>query len=219
LLALAAIYAALWYGLRQNLRFLLPIVPPLVVAAVWVWIELRRLPLLPAALTTAAMLGMLALGAAAPVRRARDKAAVALGIESRAAFLARNEPTWRATQWANLELGPEDRLLSQDQRAFYFAGDVVRENIYRRRTAYDQSIEQPTELGQRLRDAGFTHLLLAESGDEQGISFDATLSRLVDEQLLAERHVDPRYRMLRLVTEYEFADADGPRRYRLIGLR
>jgi hypothetical protein len=218
LLAVAGAYVLMWYALRQNLRFLLPVLPLAAVAVVWVWIELRRLPLLAGGLAGAVFLGVLALGAAAPVRRAREHAAVALGIESRANYLARKEPTWRATQWANLELLPGDRLLSQEQRAFYFTGDVVRESIYRRRTAYDRAIERPEELSRTLRAAGFTHLLLAEAA-EGGITFDPTLSRLVQRQEQAENSLPPEDRKLRLVTEYEFADADGTRRYRLIDLR
>jgi hypothetical protein len=117
-----------------------------------------------------------------------------------------------------LEWGPGDRLLSQEQRAFYFTGDVVRESIYRRRTGYDRAIEHPDDLSRALRAAGFTHVLLAESRDG-GITFDPTLSRLVERQEDAERDLPPHRRQLQLVTEYEFADADGTRRYRLIDLR
>ena len=49
------------------------------------------------------------------------------------AYLARSEPTWKAAQVSNLVFGPEDHLLTQDYRAFYFDCRVTRESIYRRR--------------------------------------------------------------------------------------
>ena len=220
LLSIAGVYWLLWYGLRQNTRFLLPLVPLLATAAVWVWIEIGRFPRLPRWIASAVMLAAVAVGVAAPLKRARDKLAVAVGYESRVAYLMRVEPTYRAAIAANRPGEAVGNILSQDYRAFYFDGRVTRENVYRRRTQYDRLVRRPTQLTERLRDAGFSHLLLAESRSSEGIGFDPTLGRLADQQLAGELSLPREQRSLRLVTEYDFTDADGAaRHYRLLKLR
>ncbi len=206
LLAVAGVYGLLWYGLRQNVRFLLPIVPLLAVAVVWTVMELRRFPTLPRWLAAAAMLGAVLLGVAPPLKRAREKWSVASGAISREEYLAHHEPTYRAACAANL-LPLGTRILSQDLRAFYFQPTVVRENVFRRRTQYDLRIHDADTLRQSLAAAGFTHLLLCEV--ETDVPQDSTLARLVAAYPTA----------VRPVTEYRAAHGDGARHYRLFELR
>lgn len=220
LLAIAAAYGALWYALRQNVRFLLPLVPLLGVGAVWMATELRRFPR-AARVTAAVALAMpVLLGGALPLKRARDKLAVAVGLESRDEYLARVEPTHQAAAALRSDGVVRPRLLSQDYRAFYFPCDVVRESIYRRRTDYAAAVRAPGDFNRVLRAAGFTHLLLVEAIADEGAQFDDTLSRLADAQRAAERPLPPEKRTLAVVTEYRFADSDGGvRRYRLVEIR
>ncbi|MGE0607207.1 MAG: phospholipid carrier-dependent glycosyltransferase [Pirellulales bacterium] len=206
LLAAAGLYGLLWYGLRQNVRFLLPIVPPLAVAVVWTCMELRRLPALPRWIAAAALSAGVLLGVAAPLKRARDKWPVAAGKISREQFLARHEPTWSAACAAN-QLPAGSKILSQDLRAFYFQPAVVRENIFRRHTRYDQQVGDTTGLRRRLAGEGFTHLLLCDV--QSDVPQDETLSRLVAEHPAAVRQI----------TEYTADHIDGPRHYRLLELR
>ena len=214
LLAVAGAYAGIWYLLRQNVRFLFPVVPLLAVAVVWIWIEMRRLPRLPRRAAGAAFAVTLVAFAGVAVVRCRDQLAVAFALESRQQYLAGHEPTWPAADVSNQLLGRDAHLLSQDYRAFYFDCRVTRENIYRRRTAYDRQITRPADLSRQLRRRGFTHVLLAENLGQQGIRFDPTLSRLVDAQWAAAGE------SLVKLTEYRFADSDGAvRRYRLVMLR
>ena len=207
-------YFVCWYFLRQNVRFLLPLVPLAGVAVVWVMIEARRLPCWPRRLFAVAMAGMLLANTAVSVRRNRDRAAVALGLESRDAYLSRCEPSYEVALWAN-SLGPQVRLLSMEQRTFYFNGPTTRENLYRRRTAYDRSLASPRDLSRRLRDDGFTHLLLADSTGGTGIHYNQTLSRLVERAIDGDGGAT-----LECLTQHTFEDADGAvRRYRLMALR
>jgi hypothetical protein len=152
---------------------------------------------------------ILVASATAACTRQHDQLAVAVGLESRAEYLSRSEPTYGLAQYANDHLEPGDRILSQDYREFYFHAPVVWEAIYRRVTHYDQQAGPPTDFGLSLRRAGFSHLLLAENESEQGIQYDPTLSRLAD--------ADPSIHGHLIRTRYN--DQDGGRRtYRLVEL-
>lgn len=214
LLIVATVYALLWFVLRQNVRFLYPLVPPLAVGIVWLWLELQRLPTVPRRLLFGASLVCLVLGALFPVVRARDKLAVAVGIESREEYLMRSEPTYPAAMVSNLVTSPEAHLLSQDYRGFYFNCRVTRESVYRRLTAYDRDVSSTSDLSRNLRQRGFTHLLLAETDGSAGLRFDATLSRLV------AQHADGETDGFARLAHYQFRDSDGAlRRYQLFLLR
>jgi hypothetical protein len=215
LLAVAAVYFVVWYLLRQNVRFLFPVVPPLAVATVWIWIAMRRFP--PAARWIAAgtFAVVLIAFAAVPLARSRDQLAVAIGLEDREDYLIDHEPTYPAAAVANALLDPDDHLLSQDYRAFYFNCRVTRENVYRRDTHYDRAVTKPADLSRYLRNAGFTHLLLAETVAGRGIQYDPTLTRLAEAQWATGEAAD-----LFTLTDYQYHDADGAvRRYRLVMLR
>ena len=215
LLAVAAVYTVLWFLLRQNVRFLFPVVPLVAVAVVWVWIEMRSFPAPARLICAATFAGILAACAAACVVRSADKLAVAVGVEDRQTYLSRNEPTWQAAEVANQILRRGARILSQDYRTFYFNHPITREIVYRRLTRYDLDVSSPAVLGERLRRDGFTHLLLAENLSSRGIQYDGTLSLLADAQRAARGEES-----LPALTEYRFTDSDGGvRRYRLMMLR
>ena len=215
LLAIGLGYAVFWFFLRQNVRFLLPAVPPLLVAAVWVLIEMRRLPRGPKIVAATAMALALVASTAIPLWRARGEVAVAIGWEDREDYLVRTEPTYTAAAVVNHLLPKDARILSQDYRAFYFERKVTRENVFRRYTQYDQQVTDPAQLSIQLRSAGFTHLLLMEKVDGPGPDSDRTLSRLVEAQA-ATATAD----QLQLLTDYRFCDRDGvTRRYRLVALQ
>ena len=208
LLAIAATYTAIWFLLRQNERFLFPIVPLLAVALVWVWMEVRRLPRFPRTIVIGTQAAILLACVAAACTRNSDRLAVAVGIESRGSYLSRNEPTYGPATVANALLKPGDRILSQDYRTFYFNAPVVQESVYRRITRYHEKLAAPDDLGRFLRLTGFTHLLLVENINDRGLEFDPTLSRLAD--------ADP---SISHVMGTPFTDKDGGRRYyRLVAL-
>lgn len=212
---LALLYCAGWYLLRQNVRFLIPVVPLLLVAGVWSLIELGRWPTLPRRLAWALLGLVIALDALGPVRRAGANLAVACGWQSRDDFLLKHEPTYRAACLANTMLSEEARILSQDYRAFYFDAHITRESIFRRATHYEQALRAP-HLAQELRKRGFTHLLLVKKTGSPAAESTA-LNQLVAE---AQREEPRTGRRLACLDEYDFVDSDGVRRnYQLIELR
>jgi len=215
LVGTALSYAVLWYLLRQNVRFLFPIVPLLSVAAIWVWIETGRFPRLARAVVVTGFLLTLTAYGAIGLARCKEQLAVALGVEQREQYLARHEPTWVAASILNAQAGRDAHLLTQDYRAFYFRCRVTREALYRRRTGYQGQITEPSRLSRQLRAAGFTHLLLAENLSDRGIQYDPTLARLVQ----AEWSTGGAESLVKLA-EYLFWDSDGAvRRYQLIQIR
>jgi len=214
LLMVAAGYAVLWALLRQNVRFLFPIVPLLALAAAWVAIEARRFPAAPRWITAGAFGLVLVALTVVPLDRARRHLAVALGLESREDYLLRCEPSYRAAMIANGLMTPADHLLTEDYRAFYFQGRVTRECIYRRETGYDKRLASPAELVGQLRRDGFTHLLLEQIEQPADAALDRPLSRLVDAQ---GKQLDG---PLVTLIDYRERDTEGQRRrYRLVMLR
>ncbi len=208
LLLVAAVYGLAWYCLRQNVRFLFPIVSLLSVMLVWVWMEMRRFPrrVLQCAVVVQAVI--LTVFAVNSLDRSKHALAVAVGAQRREDYLARHEPTFDVATLANMMLGPGDRILSQDCRQFYFDAPTTQEKVFRRACHYEKKVVEPSDLSHVLRQAGFTHLLLVDRGDGRGAFFDATLTRLADADPTVEH-------LVQCVAE----DADGGiRRYRLVKL-
>ncbi len=213
LLAIAGVYGLVWFMLRQNIRFLLPIAPLLVVPSVWVVQEMFNWPAAPRRVALLVTSLMIVLLTAIPVYRARNTARVALGLESRDDYVQRVEPTARVAQFLREHVGSDTHILSEEQRAFYLPGRVTREALYRRRTHYDEQLASPTELGEQLRRDGFTHLLLAEAADGDPSCYSGRLRELV------ERACSAGDRTLRTLETFSSSDAEqGVRHYRLVCL-
>lgn len=214
LLVISAVYAMTWYAVDGEPRSLMPVVPLLSIAAAWSLAELNRFPLLPRLLSSTAVAAALLGGAIVPLERCRDKLAVATGFESREAYLLRSEPTYPAAYLAGRLLGDDARLLSQDDRSYYFDLPVVRESAYRRANSYPPSDSPTLGWAEQLRAAGFTHLLLADVEGESGAGSLSPLGRWTDAELNAVEGVAPQ-----CLVEYTFDETDGTRRrYRLVEL-
>jgi hypothetical protein len=208
LLAVATVYGVMWHLLRQNVRLLFPVVPPLSVAVVWVWVEMHRFPRIPRRVATAVLAVLVVAFVLVAANRTRDRLAVAVGLEDRESYLSRCEPSFASAIVANLIVGRDGHILSQDDRLFYFNARATRESLYRRATGYDRDVTKPSDLGRVLRQAGFTHLLLVENLSPVGAQFDPTLRRLADAD-----------GSLRPISHNLAKDADGAtRHYRLLAL-
>ncbi len=150
-----------WFFLRQNLRFLLPAVPVAAVLSVAVLsrIEAASRPLRWAAAMVLLVTAADALGGAA--RKANRTWAVACGWQGRQEYLAAHVswlPACRLLEKAPAPL----RVLTTDVRLFPLPADAVRESVYARVTRYHLPKEAPLLIA-RLRQDGFTHLLIAGS--------------------------------------------------------
>jgi 4-amino-4-deoxy-L-arabinose transferase-like glycosyltransferase len=212
LLIIGGAYWIVWYLLRQNVRFLLPLIPIGATAAAWVIAEMRRFPSSACWAGRGLVCAILVAYALVAAERNMEQLAVATGLESRDDYLTELEPTWQAAAASNASFGEHGHLLSLDYRAYYFDCPVTREKVYRRHTGYDRAIERPEQLVPLLREAGFTHLLLAENLKDDGVQFDRALPQLVaDNRAVRGEEAFP------VLWKYTFDDVDGGRReYQLV---
>ena len=200
----AVVFAVLVMSIDGDARLLFSVVPLLSVAAVWVWIELRRFPAGARRAAVAALTLMLAVGAAKSLVRSSDVLRVSLGMEDRESYLARREPTYPAAVAANHLLRPDARLLSQDRCTFYFDCRTTWTGADDRLLELERSSISAGEASKRLWEAGYTHLLLAEPIKKNGRR-GSLLSRLAD--------------VSNVLTDYQQRDTDGrAHRYRLVSL-
>ncbi len=208
--------AAIGYGFlmlcltqRQSMRFLLIAIGPMSVGVAWlasVWSNRRSIA---GHALIAALLLVLGFETSLALARSRHGFGVVIGRESPEHFLSRREPTFVVGRWVDAALPKSARLVGQDHRGFYVPRDYTMELAHRRRTGLGRRGESPAEVVARLREAGFTHVMLCPPVPESAVEFDPTLGRLLD-PWLADR--DPLY--LRDLT-----DGDGVlRRYTIYAL-
>ena len=170
--------------------------------------ELGRFPRPARAGAAAAVAVMLAGHLAVSLVRSPEALGVALGLEDREDYLLRHEPTYLAATLANHLLRSNGHLLSQEPGSFYFDCPVTWENSLEGTWGDPSPSLSVRETVVRLRRAGFTHLLLAETAAHPSRGAPSPLRRVAD----AETTVP--------VTDYCFRTADGNvRHYRLVVLR
>jgi hypothetical protein len=194
---------------RQSMRFVLIAVGPMAVGVAWVahlWWQRR---MLPGRILVGALVLVLGFEASLAVARARHGLPVVVGREDSADYLARREPTFQVGCWVAANLPETARIIGQDHRGYYLPRPYTMELAHRRRTGLGRSAESATMIVARLKQAGFTHLLLCPPVPETAVEFDPTLGRLLG-PWLAER--TPLY-------AEDLGDADGVvRRYSIYAL-
>ena len=209
LVGVAYLFLMICMTQRQSMRFLLLALGPFAIGSAYLADAWSRRGTWPARLCLGLMFVVLGAESALALVRARGSAGYLLGRESAAGYLARVEPTYRVGSWAGAHLPRAARVIGQDHRGFYIPRDYTMELAHRRRTGIGTAGESARQVVARLREEGFTHLLLCPPEDPAAVEFDPTLSRLL-EPWLAERR--PLYRE-RLV------DGDGiARRYQIYDL-
>jgi hypothetical protein len=191
------------------MRFVLTAVGPMAVAVAWLAAHWRDRRSVPGRLLVGVLMLMLAAEATLALARARHGIGVVLGRESADSFLARREPSYRVGRWAARHLPASARIIGQDHRGFYFPCSYTMELAHRRRTGLGTRGESAGAIVARLRDEGFTHLLLCPPEPETAVEFDPTLGRTLAPWLASRT---PLYREA-------IADPDGVvRRYALYDL-
>ncbi len=156
----ALFYAAVWFGLTQNGRYLMPILPGLCACAGLAAARLleRRGAVAPPAVA-ALLLGLLS-GLYASFALAAPAARVAIGAESRASYLTRTWPVYPMFEAVERLTTPEARILvmGDEPRFFYLDRDYLFADHAEIFTGQDLS--SPDAFLNALREMGVTHLLL-----------------------------------------------------------
>lgn len=209
LVGLAYVFLMICLTQRQSMRFVLIALGPMSIAvgylaSVW-WNRRTR----PARLVVGLLLALLGFEASLAVARSRHALPVFLGRESVAEYLSKREPTYLVGRWVARNLPETARLIGQDHRGFYIPRDYTMELAHRRRTGLGTHGESPRAVVARLRESGFTHVMLCPPIPETIVEFDPTLGRILA-PWLAER--TPLFRE-------DLADGDGVvRRYSVYDL-
>ncbi|MBI1322866.1 phospholipid carrier-dependent glycosyltransferase [bacterium] len=108
--------------------------------------------------------------------RVRVGGLILAGQVSPHAWLESNEPTSKLRSWVSQNLPENARLVGQDHRGYYWPRRFTMEKAHRRRTGLLQLAGSPEEVVDRLRSAGFTHLVMAEPDPVEAVEFDTDLS-------------------------------------------
>lgn len=163
LLWFALCYAAIWFGLTQNGRYLMPVLPGLCACA---GLATRRLlegrgALAPATLV-ALLLGLSA-GLYPSFLLAAPAARVAVGAESRDAYLSRSWQIYPMFEAIENLTPPDARILvlGDEPRFFYLERDYLLGN--HAEIFASQDLAGPEAFLSALRGMGVTHLLLPAS--------------------------------------------------------
>jgi hypothetical protein len=209
LVGLAYLFLMLCLTQRQSMRFVLLALGPMSVGVAYLtsrWSERRTLA---ARLLLASLILALGFEATLALSRSRHALGVAIGHESGADYLLRREPTFGVGRWVGANLSTTARLIGQDHRGFYIPRPYTMELAHRRRTGLGSRGESPGQVINRLRESGFTHLLLCPPVPETAVEFDPTLGRLLGPWLTRQR---PLFRE-------DLTDGDGVvRQYAIYGI-
>ena len=179
LAALGYVFLMICLTQRQSMRFVLIALGPLSVAiacGLSAWCDRRTLP---ARLMVGMLLGVLGLEAGLAMARGRHVLGLLAGRESAETLLSRREPTYVVGRWAARHLPRSARVIGQDHRGFYIPRPYTMELAHRRRTGLGRHGERAIEVVDRLRESGFTHLMLCPPVPETAVEFDPTLGRLL----------------------------------------
>ena len=180
LVALGYLFLMLCLTQRQSMRFVLIALGPMSVAVALgaaAWCD--RKTVAGAARCWRSCSAALGLEAGLAVARAGTGSAWWRGESRPSRLLARREPTYGVGRWAARNLPATARLIGQDHRGFYIPAAL-----------HDGAGPPPPdrpgpprrvagEIVARLRESGFTHLMLCPPVPETAVEFDPTLGRLL----------------------------------------
>jgi hypothetical protein len=214
LLVGALIYTGCWWLLGQRAGLLLPAIPVFAIATVWVMVELYRFPAVARWVAAAAIVALAVVDVAGDAMSCRDRLPVAMLQETRDAYLERREPTWPAADIMNQITSPGTRLLSQEERTFYFRCPVTLEKTYLQTDGDRLRDLKPGDFSGLLRESGFSHVLLTETVAADSRAGASLAWRLAEASTAIAGHED-----WLTLCRYTFTEPDGTqRRYWLLML-
>jgi hypothetical protein len=205
IMSVAGIYVGLCCAIGSMPLSLVPMLSVLLIASIWVVIEVCRLPVVPRVIAAVSFASIATISCVAAAINHHDSGPLAIGLETRDEYLLRHLPECRVTLAANSILTPHAHVLSQDPRAYLLNCRVTYQP--HRQNSSDESIA-------RLRLSGFTHLLVID--EDLASDQRPALNRRIDASL-ADSDDDPD---LLLPARFSGRDSTGSvRTYRLVMIR
>ncbi len=158
----AIFYLTAWFLLGQSLRFLFPILPVLaLLSAISIEDLFKRCP---SWISTLLISVVFLIHSGLALYHYRGDFNFALGRESREHYLASKERSFEIATYVNQNLPTNAKILNAEEvHQFYFDRPLVREALYSRDSHYETQAKNLTEVIERLRLEGFTHILSATS--------------------------------------------------------
>ncbi len=188
-LAVAGVYFVAWAFSSQQMRFLIPIVPLLALAAAISIADLFtriRQPLRP-------ILGATAVAAVLLLAATTHARVLVAGYERLGLYQQTNAATLRAAavpevfRWIDEHLPEQAKILMLNTNAGFFCPRrYAADSFFEASQIADWlgDVERPSDLRLRLHQAGFDHVLW--SGKDWGIAWPAALRELLGDPALAE---------------------------------
>ena len=118
-------YLAAWFVGSQQARFLVVLMPVLALFAALAVVEVARAGRAGRVLTVAVVAAALVSGLGVSTLYASRFVPAAVGLQSEDEFLRAKAPYYEATAWANRNLPPDARVLSDIRAALYLERDAV----------------------------------------------------------------------------------------------
>ncbi len=150
-------YLTAWFLLGQSLRFLLPMLPALLLLAGLGW------PALAGSFAGRALKGLacliLVFQIAMTFYHSRHYLKAGLGLEPEDLYLQRVERSFEMASYVNQQLPPDSRIIAADDpHLFYFDREIFRETAFARLENYWKA-DSEAGVFQNLRRKGITHIL------------------------------------------------------------
>jgi hypothetical protein len=157
LLAYLAVY---FFGMPQSVRYLSPVAPWAALGIAWGLFSRLESKVWGRRIAVAAVFALAWRGSLLTEPRAREKAAVALGMRDRDAFLSSMVPGYSMESWIDKTLpGDAKVLLLTDIRGFYIHRDIIWGSpIYQKYVSYD-GVKTEADLLDRWRRSGADYVL------------------------------------------------------------
>lgn len=160
-------YLAAWFFLGQSMRFLLPLLPILLIVIAIGLSGFDDESGRPVKIERGVLHFLLVLiffmHAGLSLYHYRHDFRVALGLESKPSYMDRVERSYGVAAWVNENLPPQSKILCADEsHLHYYDRTVARENVYSMRTGYENKVQSLAEAAEWFKKEGFTHLLISE---------------------------------------------------------
>jgi len=194
IVSFAFIYAVVWFFIYQNLRFFLPAIPFLSIAAAYVLCAFIKKGVF-SKIVLASALVFFVISASLSFYHCSEAVAVVLGMEGKSEYLNRNERSFCISAYINKELPRTVKVLVINEGHTFFMDRVnKRELYYWLYTQYDSKFRTPDEVIAFFRSEGFTHILYAQKTSAvMPVNDNIRLTDLIEREYFRDRYLKQVY--------------------------